>query len=156
MQAVEWPARLQPLTKGPLAQRLPAGWELWLDGGHNDSGGEVLADQAKAWACEKNALPLVIIFGMLNTKKIASFLGPMAPYISQLRAVAIPDEPLSLTAEQAENGARYRARDCGQILQKAFRQRSTTWSAQAKESAARILICGSLYLAGKVLAMSGL
>jgi len=92
----EWPARLQRLTQGPLVAMLPAGWELWLDGGHNPAAGEILAD----WAKTQADLPLRAVVGMLNTKDSQGFLAPLAGQVQDLRTVAIPGEPNSLSAEE--------------------------------------------------------
>ena len=102
LRTVQWPGRLQRLTRGPLVELLPAGWELWLDGGHNDSGGEVLARQAAQWSDK----PLMMVFGMLTTKDPQAFLRPLAPYVQTVRTVAIEDEPLSLSAEASASAVR--------------------------------------------------
>ena len=147
VKTVEWPGRLQRLTTGPLAARLPQGWELWLDGGHNDSGGEVLGQQAQLWSDR----PLLLVFGMLGTKNAGAFLAPLAPYTAGLRAVAIPDEPLSLTPIQAAEAAVMAgidAKAAGSV------QAAIDDLVGHNTGPHRILICGSLYLAGKILAMS--
>ncbi|WP_188258860.1 bifunctional folylpolyglutamate synthase/dihydrofolate synthase [Azospirillum tabaci] len=153
LAAVDWPARLQRLTRGPLADALPAGWGLWLDGGHNDSAGEVLAVQAARWAEEEPERPLLLVYGMLASKEPREFLGPLAPFVTAARTVAIPGEEASLTAE--DTAAATRA--CG-IADSA----AAADVASALESLkgrvggpARVLICGSLYLAGTVLAENG-
>ena len=145
LQTVEWPGRLQRLTRGPLAELLPAGWELWLDGGHNDSGGEVLAAQAAKWGDK----PLLLVFGMLNTKQPQAFLQPLAPYVQAVRTVAIEDEPLSLSAEDAAAAARAAGLAAGMAIDPATAIKTLL---AAGTSPGRILICGSLYLAGNVLA----
>ena len=104
LAGVEWPARLQRLTRGPLADLLPSGWDLFLDGGHNDSAGEVLARQLAAWGADGR--PLDLVFGMLGSKRPLDFLKPLAPYVRRLRAVAIPGEANSVTAEDAALFAR--------------------------------------------------
>ncbi len=148
-----WPGRLQRLTSGPLAQRLPAGWELWLDGGHNDSAGEVLAVQAATWANGPSALPLSLVFGMLGTKDPAAFLRPLARHAARLCAVPIPGEAAALSADQAANIAATAG------FSDAAPAPSVGAALDALVSAAdqpgRILICGSLYLAGHVLADNG-
>jgi len=147
LRGVEWPARLQRLTRGPLvevlARQAGPGAELWLDGGHNPGAGEVLAEAARTW----RDLPFRVVFGMLNTKDGVGFLKPLAPFVERVRAVAIPGETASLSAEAA---ARF-AREAGHEAEPA----PSLESAVAELSApgpCRILICGSLYLAGKVMA----
>lgn len=154
LAAVEWPARLQRLTRGPLVDRLPAGWELWLDGGHNDSAGEVLAAQAAAWV--RDGRPLALVFGMLATKEPRDFLAPLAPFVSRLRAVAIPGEEAGLGAGEAAEAARAAgiadaspAADAGEALG------ALTADPEAGARPARVLICGSLYLAGAILSGHG-
>jgi dihydrofolate synthase/folylpolyglutamate synthase len=86
LKTVEWPGRLQHITSGPLAELLSDGWELWLDGGHNQSAAEVLAEHFQSWADQD----LWLVFGALNQRDPAAFLGPLAPYIQGLQAVTIP------------------------------------------------------------------
>lgn len=155
----EWPARLQRLTRGPLVDALPGkDWELWLDGGHNAAAGEILAKQAARWhdggASEKSAgnKPLGLVYGMLKTKDAIHFLAPLASYAAALRAVAIPGEINSLTAEEACAHARavgHKA-EAAESVEAAVRELVATLGQPS-----RILICGSLYLAGKVLAENG-
>ena len=155
LQQVEWPARLQHLTQGSLVDLLPQDSELWLDGGHNDSAGEVLATQVEHWKKQDgaNPKPLFLILGMLTTKRPDEFLSCFAKDIAQLRTVAIADEVLSFTAPALaevaiRSGIAYVK--TAETLQDALRDLATT--AQAA-SPPRVLICGSLYLAGKVLEM---
>lgn len=162
LATVEWPARLQRLTRGPLAESLPPGWELWLDGGHNDSAGEVLARQAVDWSRGQPgngrsegsaALPLFVIYGMLSSKDPFEFLGPLAPFTHCLRAVAIPGEEASFTAEESCETAKL----CG-IRDHAAADGVDSALADLvanRPGPARVLICGSLYLAGTVLAENG-
>jgi dihydrofolate synthase/folylpolyglutamate synthase len=153
LQAVEWPARLQRLVRGPLLDRLPPGSELWLDGGHNDSAGEALAVQARSWAAEDPALPLLLVYGMLASKEPREFLAPLAPHVRAMRTVAIPGEDASLPAE----GTAAAARACGIPDTSAADSvaLALTDLAARYPGPARILICGSLYLAGTVLAENG-
>lgn len=152
LRTVEWPARLQRLTRGPLPALLPPGWELHLDGGHNDSAGEVLARHLAGWAADGR--PLDMIFGMLGSKRPLDFLTPLAPYVRRLRAVAIPGEGASVTAADAaslaaEAGmAALAAPDMATALDDLV-------AAGEGAGPARVLICGSLYLAGTVLAANG-
>jgi dihydrofolate synthase/folylpolyglutamate synthase len=141
---VQWPGRLQRLTRGPLADILPEGWELWLDGGHNAAAGEALARDLAHW----QARPLHLVYGMLNTKGAQGFLRPLAPLAETLQAVEIPDEPASLSAEAAAREA-----DQAGFQAQASDSVAAALRAIAKDRAAgRVLICGSLYLAGRVLA----
>ncbi len=94
LRHIDWPARLQRLRHGPLVDLLPAGWELWLDGGHNPAAGTVLADAANGWRDR----PLDLVVGMLNTKDSAGFLRPLAAYARGLDAVTIPGEENPLPA----------------------------------------------------------
>ena len=142
MRSVEWPARLQRLSHGRLAQLVPDSAELWLDGAHNEAGGAVLGEVAKSWRDKK----LTLVFGMLSTHDAAAFLKHLAGRAARLEAVAIPGEQNSLTATEAAAAARAAgiAATPHASIAKAI--------AAAAEAQARILICGSLYLAGRVLA----
>jgi dihydrofolate synthase/folylpolyglutamate synthase len=152
LEKVEWPARLQRLTEGRLAARMSPKIELWLDGGHNDSAGEVLAAQIEHWriADGANPKPLYIVIGMLTTKRPAEFLGPFTSSIARLATVAMPHEPLSFTA--AALAAEVRKLGIGDVTALEF-QEMPTWAAEG-DRPARLLICGSLYLAGYVLSSS--
>ncbi len=141
----DWPGRLQQLTRGPLPARLPAGWELWLDGGHNAAAGQVLAAVLAGW----HDRPVHLVFGMMNTKAVRDFLAPLGPLADTLYSVTIPGEPNSLSAEDAAAEARaagFAARPAGDLA-----GAISEIVAQA-EQPGRFLICGSLYLAGRVLA----
>lgn len=149
LRTVEWPARLQHLGRGPLVEMLPEGWELWLDGGHNPAAGKALSQSWRAWRDK----PLDVVFGMLGTKDAAAFLKPLAPRIRRIRTVAVPGEPASQSPEQAAAAA------AAAGIQNA-RPFPGVAAAVADLVAgggppARILVCGSLYLAGNVLAENG-
>jgi len=144
IQNARWPGRLQPLD-GALAKLLPADWSLWLDGGHNAAASEALAAVVKQW----NERPLHLIFGFLNTRDPQEFLGPLADHIDTLQAVPIPGEVASLSATETAIAAR----QLGIVTEEAngFAEALHQIAEQA-EKPGRILICGSLYLAGAVLA----
>lgn len=148
LATVEWPGRMQRLTRGPLPVLLPPNCELWLDGAHNDSGGEVLGVQAAEWRDR----PLDLVFGVRADKKVAEILGPIAPFARALRAVAIPGDPASASAEEAAKAAR-----AAGIADSAPADSPAAAVAalSASPGPRRILICGSLYLAGAVLAENG-
>ncbi|MGA8754952.1 MAG: folylpolyglutamate synthase/dihydrofolate synthase family protein [Stellaceae bacterium] len=148
LQHIEWPARLQRLTRGPLIKMLPDGWELWLDGGHNPGAGQVLAAAVSAWADR----PLYLIVGMLNTKDATGFLAPLAPHVRALHAVTIPGEQNALPADKI-------AADARSVGLPAYKALSVAAALQAITAEllgpAGTLICGSLHLAGVVLADNG-
>jgi dihydrofolate synthase/folylpolyglutamate synthase len=136
-QAV-WPARLQRLH-GTLAHRLGDAFELWLDGGHNADAGRVLADQLDSWTDR----PSYLIVGMKQTKDAASFLSPLVPRAAGVWAVAEPGQHLAMPIAgviEASGGAAL----AGPDLDGAFAQ-------IAPRPPGRVLVCGSLYLAGEVL-----
>lgn len=145
----EWPARLQRLTRGPLVDALPKGWELWLDGGHNAGAADIIADHA---ASTWSGLPLYLICGMINSKDPAAFLQPLAGRAASLVAVAIPGEANTLTADQISDAARGAG-----IAATTASSVAAALAAVAKRAPgpARVLICGSLYLAGTVLRDNG-
>ena len=144
LTAVEWPARLQRLTKGPLVEAIPADWTLWLDGGHNPGAGEALG----AWSTTITE-PLHVICGMLNTKDPRGFLQPLAAKAASLHAVSIPDEantfPAAVTAA-AGNDAGHR-----RVFEAETPAAAMATIRSMESGPAQILICGSLYLAGHIL-----
>ena len=151
LASVDWPARLQKLMRGPMVDALPPASELWLDGGHNEDCGIVLARQAAEWAKEPAALPLYVIFGMLTTKDASGFLRPLGRYARTARAVPIEGHaaytPQEACARAAEVGLDcLPANDVGAALEDLL---------ATQPAPMRILICGSLYLAGDVLARNG-
>jgi dihydrofolate synthase/folylpolyglutamate synthase len=152
LATVEWPARLQRLTKGPLASMMPPGCELWLDGGHNEDCGIALARQASEWAKEPAALPLFLVFGMLTSKDASGFLRPLARHATAARAVPFPEGHSAYTPQEASAKAAEVGLDCLPVndIGAALEDLLATQPAPM-----RILICGSLYLAGAVLARNG-
>jgi len=148
----EWPGRLQRLNRGRLPEIAPKGCELWLDGGHNPDGGRVLA-AAMADRSERSDAPLVLIAGMLGTKDSQAFFKNFSGLAREVIAVPIAGQIAARPAEEV-------AAIAGSVG-------LTTSTAASVESALaslhnyvwdhppRILICGSLYLAGEVLAANG-
>ncbi len=142
----EWPARMQRLRYGPLVEAAP-GVELWLDGGHNAAAGDAIA----AALAGLPARPTVLICGMLNTKDVLGYLRPLTGVADSLIAVSIPSETNTLSAEEtraAATAAGLRAATAETVL-------SAVKKTHAEHPNARILICGSLYLAGAVLRGNG-
>jgi dihydrofolate synthase/folylpolyglutamate synthase len=145
LRTVEWPARLQRLHHGPLVAFLPPDGELWLDGGHNEAGGAALAHMAAQWRDR----PLRLVFGMIDTHDARTFLHPLAPFVSSVETVAIPGEARSLPAETAADAARAVG------LPAEAQPDIAAAVAAAAARGGRVLICGSLYLAGRVLERNG-
>ena len=149
---VDWPGRLQRLGRGHLADLIPAGSELWLDGGHNIDGGRILA-AAAADLGERSDVPLVLVVGLLGTKDAEGFLRNFVGLARALIAVPISGQMAARPAEevaQIATEAGLSARIAPSI--------ETALAAVADiafERPPRILICGSLYLAGAVLAANG-
>ncbi len=148
----DWPGRLQRLTRGVLPAFAPEGAEIWLDGGHNPDGGRVLA-AAMADLAEKSDAPLVLIAGMLGTKDGEGFLRNFAGLARELIAVPVPGQ---VAGRPPEEVAAIAAR-AGLIASTApgFETAIASLDDSDWETPPRILICGSLYLAGAVLAMNG-
>ena len=148
----DWPARMQRLARGRLADLCPPGSELWLDGGHNPDGGRVLA-AAMADLEDRNPAPLVMIVGMLGTKDTAAVLKPFAGLARELIAVPIPGQQAARTADDVAAQARsvgLAARPSGSVSAALEEIAQQSWPTPP-----RILICGSLYLAGEVLGLNG-
>ena len=147
VKSTSWPARMQRLGQGALTALVPAEAELWLDGGHNPSAGRVLA-QAFSELNDRHSRPLVLVWGMLNTKDVGSFIGCFSGVASRVVTITIPDEENAVPAERLAEAARAHGlpAETAQGLEAALRQASLSVPAP------RILICGSLYLAGRVLA----
>ena len=141
----EWPARLQRLRHGPLVDAAGAA-ELWLDGGHNPAAGEALAEALSRLPPRR----LHLVCGMLNTKDVEGFLRPLAGEAVDLAAVTIPGEAATLPAEATAAAARAVGLPAAPAAGVA-----EAVAAGARDPGARILICGSLYLAGQVLRANG-
>ncbi len=141
-----WPARMQRLRHGPLVDAAPQ-VELWLDGGHNPAGGEAIAATLARMPKRETHL----ICGMLNTKDVTGYMTPLAPHVTRLHAVSIPGEKNTLPAETTRDAARAAGIDAVAAASVA----EALAEIAAKDPQARVLICGSLYLAGSVLRENG-
>jgi dihydrofolate synthase/folylpolyglutamate synthase len=152
MIKADWPARLQRLAQGHLVDLAPPGSELWLDGGHNPDGGRAIA-AALADLEERVSRPLVLIVGMLASKDCEGFLRNFTGLARRMIAVPVPGVEKGLTAEAVA--------DCARSIGLAATSRDNL--TEALEAARkldldpppRILITGSLYLAGDVLRENG-
>ena len=152
MSKADWPARLQRLSAGRLVELTPSGSELWLDGGHNPDGGRAIA-AALADLEERVSRPLVLIVGMLASKDCQGFLGNFTGLARRLIAVPVPGAETSLSAEAVADAARAiglaaTSRDNIDEALDAARKLDL-------HPPPRILITGSLYLAGEVLRENG-
>jgi dihydrofolate synthase / folylpolyglutamate synthase len=141
-----WPARMQRLRHGPLIDIAPD-VELWLDGGHNPAGAEAVAATLASMPLRETHL----ICGMLNTKDVAGYMAPLAPQVTRLYAVSIPGEKNTLPAEVTRDAAVSAGIDA--LTAPSVAEALSVIS--AKNPTARVLICGSLYLAGSVLRENG-
>ncbi len=147
----EWPARLQRLTAGRLAALTPAGAELWLDGGHNAEGGRAVA-AALADLEERVSRPLVLIVGMLASKDRAAFLSNFTGLARRVIGVPIGQDK-SVPAEEIADTARRVG--LAAEAQASVEQALAAVARFDFNPAPRILVTGSLYLAGEVLALNG-
>lgn len=141
-----WPARMQRLKTGPLVQSAPLA-ELWLDGGHNAAAGLALADVL----ANLPKRPTHLICGMLNTKDVTGYMAPLAKHADSLTAISIPDEVNTLPAEETSAAAT----KVGLTARTAESAAAALAAIVAKDPQARVLICGSLYLAGAILRENG-
>ncbi|MEE2811196.1 MAG: folylpolyglutamate synthase/dihydrofolate synthase family protein [Pseudomonadota bacterium] len=142
----QWPARMQRLKTGPLVEIAGAA-ELWLDGGHNAAAGIALADVL----AKLPKRPTHLICGMLNTKDVTGYLRPLAAEATSLTAVSIPGEAATLSAEETEAAAKSvdLQADTAENVTEALK------AILARDPNSRVLICGSLYLAGAILRENG-
>lgn len=142
MTRADWPARMQHLDRGALAEAFaPA--SLWLDGGHNPAAGEAVAATLRGMPAKSTHL----VCGMLKTKDVAGYMAPLSKVANSLTAVSIPGEAATLPADDTAA----HARAAGLMASTAPDLRSALSAITSQDPHARILICGSLYLAGHVL-----
>lgn len=148
----EWPARMQRLATGELLGFAPADAELWLDGGHNPDGGRVIA-AALGDLEERVSRPLVVIVGMMGNKDAAGFVSNFAGLTRHIIAIPIPDQDNAMPPHKLADAAR----SLGMRVDTAASVKAALQSIAALtyETPPRILIAGSLYLAGHVLAENG-
>lgn len=148
MTAVTWPARMQKLGQGRLRDLVSQDTELWLDGAHNALASSVIAQTLREMNV-KSPRPLIIIWGLLNTKKPGDFIANFKDMAQHVFAITIPDEANAISAEDLAQEATEQgfAATAASSVQNALEQ------ACKLHPAPRILIIGSLYLAGHVLAL---
>lgn len=142
MTDAQWPARMQRLRKGPLVDAAPDA-ELWLDGGHNEAAGRAISKLLN----EMPQKPTHLIMGMLNTKDVSGYMAPFLEGTLSLQAVSIPGEAATLSAAETAKAATdlgFQASEADDVL-------TAVKTIIEKDKSARVLICGSLYLAGNIL-----
>lgn len=149
LRSVDWPARLMPI-EGTLLKLLPPGSEIWLDGGHNAHGAAALALALKEIDARRQ-LPMVMIVGMMNTRRPVEFFAPFSGMAEKVYALAIPGEPNAHPALAVAEGAR----DNGFVAEPSRSILNALASAAAAGTPVRVVFCGSLYLAGHVLHQNG-
>lgn len=141
-----WPARLQRLTHGPLLAALPAGCELWLDGGHNEDGARAIADWARDIA---DGTPLDLVMALRATKRAEPVFAALRPVARRLICAGNPADPVAAAPEQLRDAARAVG------FADAAAAPDVAAALRLLHAPRRVLICGSLYLAGAVLAENG-
>ncbi len=147
----EWPARLERLAVGGLHAYVADGTEIWLDGGHNAAGGKVIA-HALAELDERVPRPVHLVYGMMDTKDAHAFIAPFKGLVERVYTVPIPDEPNAFDADALAEIARAEGFD---VVATASLPDALTRSQAALQGPGRVLICGSLYLAGLALKLHG-
>jgi len=144
--SAHWPARLERLATGALHAYAREGTEIWLDGGHNEAGGQAVANTL-AELDERVARPVHVVWGMMETKDAQRFIAPFKGLVERIYTVPIPGEPNAFDAEPLADiagQAGFEAIPVASVQEALLRSAS-------QEQPARVLICGSLYLAGHVL-----
>jgi dihydrofolate synthase/folylpolyglutamate synthase len=153
LSTADWPARMQRLRTGPLVELAPKGSDIWLDGGHNPAAGAVIA-QAFAEIEDRDPRPLILIAGLLTTKDPAGFFHPFASIVRHAMTVPVAGSDAGFRADalaEIAMASDVPARPFSDVAA-ALRTISVEHSG---EKPPRILICGSLYLAGDVLKQNG-
>ena len=145
---INWPARLQKLKEGALIENLSEDVEIWIDGGHNQGAAKAIASTLRDWRAESPEISIHMIFGALNSRSPQNFLQYFTNVIDTIRTVNIPREANALSASEIETAAiecgleAYPAKGISPAIT------DIIFNSSGKR---RILICGSLYLAGAAL-----
>ena len=146
--SINWPARLQKLKEGNLIENLLEDVEIWIDGGHNQDAAKAIASTLRDWRTASPEISIHMVFGALNNRCPQNFLQYFTNVIDTIRAIDIPGETNALSASEIESAAL----ECGlkAYPAKGISQAITDIISNSSGKR-RILICGSLYLAGAVL-----
>ncbi|MFP4313706.1 MAG: bifunctional folylpolyglutamate synthase/dihydrofolate synthase [Alphaproteobacteria bacterium] len=150
LQNIHWPGRLERIYKSPLNDLLGENDELWYDGGHNDSAGMALAKQLQIWQ-RGNLLKTHLVLGMKADKNPQDFLTPLLPYIETLSLTRVNDIGPCITKEHIEPFLKsHDIPFLGENDNVKIAIKDLTRHASNTDEPKRILICGSLYLAGQI------
>ncbi|MFZ2100747.1 MAG: folylpolyglutamate synthase/dihydrofolate synthase family protein [Oricola sp.] len=154
MERVQWPARLQRLTEGNLPALLPEGSELWLDGGHNPHAAAMIAETL-AGMHDRTERPLFLVAGMINTKDARGYFHAYEGMARHVFTVPVPDSDASVDPEKLAQDAIAAGLTAQPMrsVEETLRLLGEGWNRM--EPPPRVLICGSLYLAGDVLRVNG-
>ena len=146
---VKWPARLQKINEGPLINILPTNVELWIDGGHNQNASLLIAHTIRNWKIKNPCLSIHMVFGCLSNREIKALLQPFIDIIDLVQTVRIPEQANSASRELVAHTAKsmgFRANPADTVT-KAIKNIISLSAGKRL-----ILIYGSLYLSGSVLA----
>ncbi|WP_206378138.1 bifunctional folylpolyglutamate synthase/dihydrofolate synthase [Sneathiella limimaris] len=152
LKSVYWPARMQHLEHGNLAQRLPDNVDIWLDGGHNEAAAERIAECFLEWET-KDDKPTYLICGMLETKDQLNYLRHMQKFAQKAIMVPVPGEPASTPEKKLAELGRAAGLDCEYAV--SVEDAADNLIPYLMRKPCRLLIAGSLYLAGTVLRTNG-
>jgi dihydrofolate synthase / folylpolyglutamate synthase len=148
LRNVRWPGRMQKLDPACFDGAVPRDWEIWLDGGHNENAATVLAAQARQWQ-ETDLKPLHLIMGMMRTKDPLAFAEKIYPFTQSLTALPIKNEELAWSPYEIKTRLVEKNLQC----QTASSLTGALASLPGKKQPSRVLVTGSLYLAGQVLSL---
>ncbi len=148
--STKWRARLQLLDCGKYVDMLPSGYELWFDGGHNEAAAKAIAAKIVQWN-EEDSKPLYMIIAMLKGREVKDFLTPLKEHVSMLYAVPIEGEENSQDTKIIVDSATKLGIPARESINV---DDAISDIIKSSGGVGRIIICGSLYLAGTALAES--
>ncbi|RLQ89639.1 bifunctional folylpolyglutamate synthase/dihydrofolate synthase [Notoacmeibacter ruber] len=154
MQSVQWPARMQRLSRGDLVELAPDNSEIWLDGGHNPAAGQAVAEELAA-RNEIDDRPVFLIAGMIDTKDQTNYFRQFTGLVKRVFTVPVPDSDASVPNDALAARAIEAGLPAEPIHSVANALKLLSANQEPHDTAPRILICGSLYLAGAVLKENG-
>lgn len=155
LASVDWPGRLQSLTRGPVVDLCPEGAEVWLDGGHNPGASTAIAAFIGEQE-ERDARPLYLVTGMLKTKDPVGFFAPYADLARHVATVPLVSSAVFREPEDLVQAARAAGIDATPFAGLEAALASIVMASHSDPEPPRVLICGSLYLVGEVLALNGM